>query len=372
MPKNAARPRVLLISDFAYPLRAGTERLVFGIAQWLSEKYGMDMDILTPNWGGLEEKERVGKVTVYRFKTHSSERSRPIKRIKDYVAAGVSLGRYDIYHGFYTLPPVAAAIAISKIRGAKSVISLFTRHQLERNFTNPMMKRIILKYLLLADAITTTFWSFEDHLRANYFPNSNLRTVPCWVEDHFLPGKVRKRKGRIVLFVGRMVREKGIFVLLEAFAKIQKRTGAKLVMIGPPVERARIREAIKRLGIGGKVEVIGYVPEKELPGWYNASEIVVAPSFDRDSFAWTLMEAMACGKPIITTEKLTTPIKTGELGGLAEPEDVPTLENAMLKLLTNAEFRKRCSRNARRTARKLFDKREVMAQYLRVYEEILG
>lgn len=365
--------RILLISDFAYPVRAGTERLVFGIAEWFTNKYGIQTDILTPNWNNEESVVKSKGVTIYRFKTHSIYNSRPKMRIRDYIKAGLRLEKYDVYHGFYTMPPVMSAIALAKLKGSKNVTSLFTRDQLEANITNPFYKHFLLNFLKTSDAITTTFWSVGKYLRQNYFPNSNLTTIPGWIDYYFfkkLP--VKKKDKYIILFVGRMVKEKGIYVLLDAFAHIHNKINSKLILIGPPYEKDVVERTIRRLGIEEDVDLVGYVHEKELIAWYQFADIVVAPSIGKDVFTWTLMEAMACGKAIISTEVLEAPINTGELGVVVKSGDVNSLETGILKLLLDKDFCDKCGDNSKVMAKRLFNKKVVMDKYRDLYRNVLS
>jgi glycosyltransferase involved in cell wall biosynthesis len=373
MPKkNKPRLKVLLISDFAYPLHAGTERLVFGIAEYFTSKFGIQVDILSPDWDVLKKTEKAKGVTIYRFRTHSPGKTSPIRRIHDYVSAGLRLPKYDIYHGFFTLPALMATVALAKLRGGKSVLSIFGRHQLEANFTSGVKRYLILKALKSADAITTTFWSFRDYLKKYHFPNENLSTVQCWVEGHFKPTNAkRKGKQKMILFVGRMVKQKGIFVLLEAMEKIKDETDAMLYMVGPPVEKERILRIAHSRGIGSRIKLVGYVQEGTLVDWYNSADVVVAPTFGNEAFTWTLMEAMACGKPIISTERLQTPGNTGDIGIVVPPNDSLALSTAILKLLNNKVFNRKCSSNALRASRRLFDKGGVMRKYLALYRRLL-
>jgi len=361
---------ILIVSDFAFPVQAGTERLVFGLAEWLNKKYGIKADILTPNWNNLKEKETANGVTIHRFKTHDIKKTNPVKRIWDYVVAGLRLEKYDIYHGFYTVPPLVSAVALAKLRNAKSVITLFSAEQLEKNFGSQAKKFFILHALRKADHITAYTWKIEKQLREKYFPNQPTATTPGWVDIGFSKKTpIKKGKEKIILFVGRMTESKGVFVLLEAFAKIKDSTSARLVLIGPPYEKEKVDNVIRELGLENQADVLGFIPEKELNEWYNKCDVVAVPALHADAFGFSLMEAMACGKPVITTEGVG--LKESEFGGIiVKQNDASELENALLKILTDSSFYEKCKNNAIKMV-KLFDRETVMKKYMEVYTKVV-
>lgn len=366
------RPKsILLVSDFAYPVHAGTERLVFGLAKWFNLEYSINVDILTPNWNSLKEEETVEGVTIYRFKTHDIYHPNPTRRIFDFIKTGLKLGRYDIYHGFYMLPPLISAIGLAKLRKSKSVITFFGREQLEKNLTNPIRKYAIIKTLNTADSITTYTWLLEKYMKNNYFKNISITTLQGWAESKFVDAGIQKNSDeKVILFVGRMTEEKGIFVLLESFAKIKETVNAKLVLIGPPYEQGKVEETVRKLNIEDYVDLLGFVSEEELNEWYNKCDVVAVPALHTDGFGLSLMEAVACGKPVISTEGVGSPEGAEDNDLIVKPHDVKALSNLLSRLLTDQKFYDDCKKSAVDKA-KLFVKRDVMDKYLQVYEKVM-
>jgi len=365
--------RVLLITDFAPNIvNAGSERLVFGIAQGLNKQYAVKADILAPNWNNLPEEEVVDGVTIHRFKTHSIRTlnsSNAARRVFDFMRFGAKLGRYDLYQGFYTLPPLMAAVLLAKFMQSKSIITFFGREQLEKRLTK-LAKFPILAVLNCADKITTYTWKLASYFSEKaYFKNKAITTIQGWGDTELkVTGHTMVRttpKEKIILFVGRLAKEKGVYVLLNAFSKIKARGSAKLVLIGPPYEEENVKREIKRLGIGNKVNILGFVSDEDLEYWYLHSYVVAVPALHRDGFGLSLMEAMVRGKPIIGTEGVGTPDNTQELG-IIEPGDAVALADYLEKMLTDKTFYSKCLENAKARS-KLFIKEQVIKKYYSTY-----
>ncbi len=361
--------KILLISDFAYPVKAGTERLVFGLAEYFTNELKIKTDILTPNWNNLKEKETIKGVTIYRFKTHSIHKTKPIQRIIDYIKTGKKLPKYDVYHGFYMVPPLIATIFLSKIKKSKSIITFFARDQLEKNLNNQIKKTILLKILNQANKIITYTWLLEKHFE-KYFPNKKIITIQGWSETKFKK-TTRTKKQKRILFVGRMNKSKGIYVLLNAFNKIKNKTKAKLVLVGPPYEEKKIKEKIKKMKLEKRIEFKGFITDKELNKEYNNCTIVCVPALHDDSFGLSLMEAVSIGKPVISTDSTGNPKKEKTKELIVKKNDSNDLAKMLLKILTNKKFYEAAKKNALKKA-KLFNKKKIMKKYLKIYKSVFN
>lgn len=355
--------KILLLSDFAFPVAAGTERLVFGIANWFTNNYDIKTDILCPDWNNRGNFEESNGVKIHRFKTHSIYRANPIKRTFDFVMHATALGKYDVYAGFYTMPPLVSAVIASKIKGTSSSATFFGREQLEKNFRNPIKKALLISTFQQADIMTSYTWNLKDYL-SKIFPGKKILVTPGFSEQRFSTSRQVKGKDKTVLFVGRMNEEKGIFVLLEAFAKIYKKTNAKLVLAGAPYEQELVEKKIVDLGISDSVKVLGFVSDKKLNELYNSAFVVAVPSLFQDSFGLSLMEAISCQKPVVSTDSIGIPGISGEL--IVKKNDPNELAVVLEKLLLDKKF----YATAKNTAKEMstyFLKEKVMESYLEAY-----
>lgn len=188
----------------------------------------------------------------------------------------------------------------------------------------------------------------------------NVSFVPLWVDTQkFRPfANIQKsqRKAllqvedetKVLLFVGRLHLEKDIDTLLYAFKKLQEtRIDTILVMIGTGPEEERSKELARKLGILNKVKFLGYISHDKLPEYYNVADVYVLTSI-WEEWSNTIMEAMACGLPVIATNVGGNPylVKDGVTGFLVPPKDLLALAEKMAYVLNHLEEAKKISLKA--------------------------
>lgn len=147
---------------------------------------------------------------------------------------------------------------------------------------------------------------------------------------------------KVVLYVGSETPRQNVPVLIEAFSKLKKKIPCiKLVKIGESQSygaRKKILTLIKDLDLQEDVIFAGYVPEEDMPRWYNASDILVYPC-DYAGFGLPPLEAMACGTPVITSNTSSLPEVVGDAGIMIDPQDVELMADKMYEVLTNNGLR---------------------------------
>jgi glycosyltransferase involved in cell wall biosynthesis len=165
------------------------------------------------------------------------------------------------------------------------------------------------------------------------------------VDEHFFiaradEGIVRKYSGgsHYVLFVGTLEPRKNVEVLIEAFRAI-RRPGMKLILAGNEGWGIdRIRRRISELGLKDQVILPGYVPEEDLPHLYRGAEVFVYPS-GYEGFGIPVVEAMAAGAPVITSDVSSLPEVAGNDAILVSPVDVVGIAEAISAVLENDHLR---------------------------------
>ncbi|MGE5576642.1 MAG: glycosyltransferase family 4 protein [Syntrophothermus sp.] len=146
-----------------------------------------------------------------------------------------------------------------------------------------------------------------------------------------------------ILSVGTSHGWKNITGLVSAFALLKSRLPEDfplyLVHVGlAGTQHAELLGLIKSLGLAGQVVLPGYIPHEEMPALYRGAAILVFPSFG-ESFGLPILEAMACGVPVITSNRTAMPEVAGEASFTVNPEDTGMLAEAMRKILQDATFR---------------------------------
>ncbi len=157
--------------------------------------------------------------------------------------------------------------------------------------------------------------------------------------------------GQFLLFVGTLQPRKNLEGLLQAYALIARKLDWPLVVIGgagwlhSPIQRT-----VRRLGLANRVRFEGYVDAIELPGWYAAATIFTFPSH-YEGFGLPVLEAMACGTPVITSTTSSLPEVAGDSAVLVNPSSPTQIAHAILELAENdGRRRELAERGLRRAA----------------------
>jgi len=199
-----------------------------------------------------------------------------------------------------------------------------------------------------------------DEFREGY-ENSYLRSVRS---QFMLPD-------RYILHVGIVEVKKGIDTLLRAGANVIEAGFADAVVLaGCDGFGAReIRDLASGLGLGERVRFLGFVPQESLPGLYGQAS-VVAFSSQYEGFGLPVLEAMACGVPVIASESSSIPEVAGNAAVLVPPADAGSLTEALKAVLGNAELRAELRRRGLSRARQ-FTWAESAARHVAVYRQVL-
>jgi glycosyltransferase involved in cell wall biosynthesis len=177
----------------------------------------------------------------------------------------------------------------------------------------------------------------------------------------------------VLLFVGRITVEKGVWELIKAFQLLRATdSNAHLVLVGPLDTESGAGETIllKQINRLFNVHIIGYTDSPET--YISISDILCLPSY-REGFGTVVIEAAAMGVPTVGTEiyGLSDAIVHGVTGLLVPPRNVEELANALIKLSTDKLFTKRLGEAARQRALDLFDSRKVNAQMVNEYRILI-
>jgi glycosyltransferase involved in cell wall biosynthesis len=204
--------------------------------------------------------------------------------------------------------------------------------------------------------------------------------IPYGIEQHAASDQVLRRaeairteEGRpIVLFVGRLVPYKGVDVLLDAMRAIS----AVALLVGEGPERATLQRRAEALDVADRVRFLGEVSNDELAALYRACDLFVLPSVTRqEAFGVVLLEAMACGKPVISTDLATGSgwvNQDRETGFVVPPCNAAALHDAIDRLVAEPGLRGSLGEGARRRARTLFSLDGMIDAVLALYREVCG
>nr|MBC7244583.1 glycosyltransferase family 4 protein [Chloroflexota bacterium] len=171
-------------------------------------------------------------------------------------------------------------------------------------------------------------------------------------------------------FVGRLVSEKGVMDLFEAFIPLAQY--AVLILIGEGPLRALIQERAAAAGIADRVHCLGFVAYSEMPAYLKSLEVLVLPSrtmpFWMEQFGHVLAEAMLAGTPVIGSDSGAIPEVIGDAGLIFPEGDVGALRERLTWLIEHPEERKQLAEAGKRRALAHFTDEAIAKATLQVYQ----
>ena len=184
------------------------------------------------------------------------------------------------------------------------------------------------------------------------------------VEDEARRAAMRARHGlpeRFLLYVGQVYPHKNVGGILKALSLLRDRIPHRLVMVGRPSHKAeRDMELVGRLGLGDRVRIVGWVADEELPVLYSLADAFVFPSFF-EGFGVPLLEAMACGCPVVTSTGGSCAEVVGDAGLCVDPADPGAIAAAILRAVTDRELARELRRRGLDRARRFTWERTAQA-----------
>ncbi len=175
---------------------------------------------------------------------------------------------------------------------------------------------------------------------------------------------------KIILCVSRMKKEKGIHLLIKALKNIQSYEKARLLLVGEGRYLNYLKSLAKRLNVNDNTIFLGHIPKEDLPPYYVLADVAVLPTITREGLPHTILEAMACARPVISTDigGVRTAIQDGFDGLLIKKGDVRELEAKIGLLLDNPELCKTLGRRAREKVLSQFTEDEMIEKTLAILE----
>jgi glycosyltransferase involved in cell wall biosynthesis len=166
----------------------------------------------------------------------------------------------------------------------------------------------------------------------------------------------------VILFVGRLVEQKGVGQLLQAFLLIREsQPDATLVFIGTGPLADEIAEFARSHSIRDRVLLLGPIPNCDLSPYFRAAKVTVAPSvtmsWSAEQVGMVSIQSIACGTPVVTTRSGSIPefIEDGVSGLLVPERDPEALAGAVLRLLQDDRFRQSLAGSGRTYAERRYD-----------------
>ncbi len=406
---NRQPQRVLMLS-WEYPPRivGGIARHVAELSRALAEQ-GMQVEVVTAHHPGAAVEEEIpisrgaGSLRILRAaaqpinaldfvsEIHQLDFGLLERTLRDWNkgTAGALAQQYDVIHAHDWL----VAFAARTLRHGLQIPLVATIHATEAGRQNglhtPMQHYIhSIEWLLTYDAwrvICCSQAMMGEVQLGLRVPSDKLRVIPNGVDPermqcHDSPEKLKafrqrwaQEEERIILFVGRLVREKGAEVLIEAMPEVLRaHPEAKLVVAGGGWA-GHLTGRAAALGIGHKVTFAGFVPEEDLPRLYAVAEVAVFPSL-YEPFGIVAIEAMAAGKAVVTSDigGFREVVKHEETGLQTWANNAGSLAWGIKRVLGDPALAAKLRRSGRKEAIERFGWAGIAKDTISVYQEVMA
>jgi glycosyltransferase involved in cell wall biosynthesis len=234
----------------------------------------------------------------------------------------------------------------------------------------------------LEGVITDSQNSKQDICRYLQIPFEKITVIPIASACHFRPlpeaqvGPLLDRYGLVrpyILYVGSVEPRKNLLRLLDAYVLLrQSLPQYRLVIVGARNywKSSPVARAVEHQGLQAQVTFTGYIPDEHLPALYNGAALFCFPSL-YEGFGLPVLEAMACGVPVVTSSTSSLPEVAGDAALLVDPYNVDEVADAMRRVLQDGDLAHDLRRRGLARAAQ-FSWEKTARETIAVYEKVLG
>ena len=383
-------PKICLVTHFFPPHMGGIEKVSYEQSKRLT-KSDYQIDVLTSKIKGRNEHPAKG-ITVFHYSTlNLAERigvPYPLLSIEAYRKFAQVIKKCDLVHahGHVYMSSYMAGKVAKKYKKPFILTqhNTFIDYQSMLNILEHLNDLTIGKAVLKdADRVIVVSKKTREYVLKLGADKSKTSVIYNGVDiDHFHPrnkGESRKKLSlpknrKIILSVRRLVYKNGLDTLIESAPLVARdHPDTLFVVAGKGPSRKLIEDRIKELGIEDNIKLTGFVPDKLLPVYYDATDYFVLPSASGEGLPLVLLEAMACGLPVIATTVGGTPeiIKHMKNGVLVPPRNPEAMAETISKLLSEERLGPAIGEEARRIVEDRFTWEKNLRQLQSIYSEFL-
>lgn len=374
--------RVCLITPaYPYPNQGvypGIERNASELA-WALQDRGVDIEILTTYWNGGADEDSHRGIPIHREKD-TSYRLGQIGRLLDahYLSFGLRLRsrsslfeRCDVTHSFMPLamagwirdrtPLVSTFQHIESVSNLRDLLYLPVHHHIEQHMYSTS-NRVIVPSVVSKEELVDSF---------NIDPDSVVVTPHGVNVETFSPSTNEENGTFRVLFVGPLEDRKNVPTLVRAVATAAETIGQiELHIAGSGSAQDEIEHTAKERGIADRVTFHGHCVDDKLVSLYRRAHVLGFPSH-KEGFGMVMIEAMACGTPVIAPDEPPFDEVVGEAGILTN-RDSESFATALISVASNRERLSALQKKAIERASRQFDWRQTAEEHRAVYNQLIA
>jgi glycosyltransferase involved in cell wall biosynthesis len=384
--------KILIASDTYFPNVDGASYFTYRLATQLAKR-GNEVFVVAPGRGLKSEVKKEGDITVLRARSvpvllYPKFRFSPPAITQRAITDFIKETKPDIIH---IQNHIMIGRAVLKAARELHIPIMGTNHFMPENLVHyvpiPQVEqalkdlgwkvfRGVFKHMELVTTPTQTAANLLKQIgwKKEVIPLScgiDLKRFNPNNDSSYIKAKFNLPDRPILLFVGRLEKEKRIEVILRALPLILKKTQVQLVLIGPGSLKDTLKKLSEELGVADHVTFPGFITDEDLPNFYKAASVfAIAGIAELQSIA--TMEAMASGLPVLACNAMALPelAHDGENGFLFADGDYKTLADKAIKLLSDNDLRKRMSQKSLEIIAK-HDINKVMGEFENLYRRAI-
>ena len=368
------RRRIAIVTQSYHPTVGGVTEHVDATSRVLRSR-GHDVTVVTsgPRPSGSEPGViRVGRNVTVQYNGAENHMTMGLSLVPQ-LSSALELGRYDLVHVHCPIAPVLPLLAIRLARaplvGTFHSVSSDLPYQLFGSWLTPFYRRLSRALAVSEAARAYIGRHFE----------GPVDIVPNGVDlARFRPGIAPALPPEdgvpTILYVGRFDPRKGLPELIEACSILARDSVPfRLVLVGDGVLRPGLERMVRRGPLRGRVRFEGRVGHDRLPAYYASADVFCSPARGGESFGIVLLEAMACGVPVVATDlsgyrTVVTPDRDGEI---VPARDAKGLAIGLERVLRDPARRARFRAHGLEKARN-HDWESIVDRLEEVYDSILA
>ncbi len=368
--------KVLQLNKAFWPVIGGVEKVVYDLAKGLGDFF--DMSVLAVGEDGHFKREQFKNFMVYKTPRLTKIASTPISL--NYTTAFKLLApQMDLLH--FHLPHPFGVLAYARYPFTKKILVTYHCDVVKQKTLNILYEPMMHFLLKRASKIVVSNPNIINTSQVLRRYRDKCIVIPFGIDIDKMKLKpeeklrlvdLRKRYNKpVVLFVGRLVYYKGVEYLIKAMKDVD----AYLIIIGNGPLKTDLLKLTQNLNLTNKTTFIDHLPRSELKLYFHLCDVFVLPSIARtEAFGLVLLEAMACGKPLISTElgTGTSFINQHEVTGFVVPvANSQSLVQTINKILNNKTSTERLSSSALWRVKNIFSFKLFIENYYSFYKELL-
>ncbi|MCW3133200.1 MAG: glycosyltransferase family 4 protein [Methanophagales archaeon] len=362
-----------------YPFIGGVENYVYYLSKRLV-KLGHVVTVICANEPNTEEEETIKGIKVKRLSYIGKIAN---TNITPKLLSELLREEFDIVHTHLPTPWSADGSAIVSKLKRKPLILTYHNDIVGTGIANYIAKfyNVTMLKLLLreADIIIITqpnYCNYSYHLKQY---KDKIKVIPNGVDiERFKPLNVEKEEKTLFFLssLDEFHRYKGLDYLLEGLIIIKKRIqDVKLIIGGEGKLLNYYKQRVILMGLEDNVEFVGFIPDEKIVEYYNKCDIFVLPSISakQEGFGIVLQEAMACERPVVSTEivGVAEDVRERNAGRIVKPKDERALAEAIIEILEDKNLARKMGKNGRQLVEEKYTWEKVAEMVENVYNEVM-